>query len=222
MEQEKKEIILHSALNYVRNLHSGDTGGHDLDHVMRVRSLSLQIADKEAGADLFVTELIALLHDTYDWKLSGDSDLSKKSLMEWASRIGLEEDYFNNITTAIDGIAYKGALVQDTPLSLEGEIVRDADRLDAMGAIGIARAFAYGGSRKRKLYSSDEIPENHKSFAEYKANNSSTMGHFYEKLLLLKDRLRTETGKEMGDKRHLFMEEFIRQFMSEWEAGNKG
>lgn len=221
MEQEKKEIILLGALNYVRNLHLGDTGGHGLDHVMRVRSLALQIADNESEADLFITELIALLHDTYDWKLSDDSDMSKKNLMEWASQIGLEENFFREITTAIDGIAYKGAFVPDLPLSLEGEIVRDADRLDAMGAIGIARAFAYGGSKGRKLYSSDEIPESHRSFSEYQSNNSSTIGHFYEKLLLLKDRLRTETGKEMGEKRHLFMEEYIRQFLYEWKTGNK-
>lgn len=202
--------------SFVRSSMPGDRGSHDWEHIRRVRDLSLKIAENEA-ADLFVVEMAALLHDIADHKFTGgDTDAGPKKAAEFMKKIGLEKDQIEHVVGIINDVSFKGAGVISSPSSVEGQIVQDADRLDAMGAIGIARAFSYGGYRNRSLYDPDEVIELHKSFESYQKSTSSTVAHFYEKLFLLKDRMNTDTGRAMAEKRHAYMTDFIEQFINEW------
>jgi uncharacterized protein len=166
---------------------------------------------------LLIVELAALLHDIADWKLNdGDSSVGPKMAKEWLDSQGLEPPMTEHACRIIAGISFKGAKVKQPALSLEGQVVQDADRLDAMGAIGIARAFAYGGSKGRTIYDPAAKPAEHRTAKEFLKNNSTTINHFYEKLLLLKDRMNTPAGKQIAEERHRFMKEFLRQFYEEW------
>jgi uncharacterized protein len=158
--------------------------------------------------------MISLLHDVDDWKLTGSIELT--NTMYWLSELKINNTIIQQICQAIKGISYKGANVTETDLSIEGKIVQDADRLDAIGAIGIARAFAYGGSKHRPLYIPENNPVMHASYNDYKNSNGSTINHFYEKLLLLKDRMNTATAKKIANNRHEFLENFLKQFYFEW------
>ncbi|MFZ5431644.1 MAG: HD domain-containing protein [Bacteroidota bacterium] len=199
----------------VRERMSGMEGSHDYEHIDRVRKMALFLAAREGG-DPFIVEMAALLHDLEDWKYSGDGK-EKGITREWLRRVGLSEDLAMKITRAIQEVSYKGAGVPTPCSSIEGCVVQDADRLDAMGAIGIARAFAYGGSKGRPLYEPQETPELHSTFESYKANKGSTLNHFHEKLLLLKDRINTAAALEIAEERHRFMLEFIEKFNQERE-----
>ena len=210
--------ILEKTQTYVKDLLSGEGTGHDWWHILRVTKLAKYIAKQEA-ANLLIVELTALLHDIADWKFhDGDIEKGPRVARQWLEGLSLDVKSIDAICENIANISFKGAKVKAKPLSLEGQIVQDADRLDALGAIGIARAFAYGGFKQRPLYEPDIKPVLHTSFESYKNNQGTTVNHFYEKLLLLKDALNTKTAQKIAAKRHEFMENFLAQFFSEWEV----
>ena len=222
----KKEIIhtsseirlIEKTREYVEESLRGETTGHDIHHALRVEKTALQIAAKEGG-NLLIVSLAALLHDIADWKFhDGNMKLSSKLAEDWLSKWDLSKKSIRHICDIIYHISYKGSGVATPMKTLEGKIVQDADRLDAIGAIGIARAFAYGGANSRPLYDPKESPVQHKNFSAYKNSKSHTINHFYEKLLLLKNRMWTDTAKKMGRNRHCFMEKFLKEFYSEWEG----
>lgn len=210
------EVYLKKTEEYVYRLMSNDTTGHDWWHIFRVRKLALKIAEKEGG-DLFLIQLSALLHDVDDWKLKKEGDTSVISEL-WLRTMSLPEELIIKVLSVIHEISFKGNLVADQTSSLEAKIVQDADRIDAIGAIGIARAFVYGGSKARQIYNPSVKPGEFRTFEEYKTNEGTTINHFYEKLLLLKDRMNTPTGRAIAEYRHNYMEEFLKQFFNEWEA----
>ena len=159
--------------------------------------------------------MAALLHDLDDWKLTGTEESLEKAT-GWMDSLGIENEKRESVRQIIRQVSFKGAGVDTTPVSAEAKAVQDADRLDAIGAIGIARAFAYGGFKNRPLYDPAIQPESHDSFSSYRQSTAPTINHFYEKLLLLKDLMNTETGKKLAEKRHQFLEDFLQQFYNEW------
>ena len=202
----------------VYSIFKEEYSGHDFQHIDRVFRMATFLQEQEGG-DLEVIQLAALLHDISDHKLNGGklndgSRVARALLQEHKADVIL----IDNVCALIDKVSYKGALVKDEMFNLEGMIVQDADRLDAIGAIGVARAFAFGGSRNRPMYEPDEIPQLHTSFQSYAGSQGNTINHFHEKLLLLKDRLHTATAKEIGEKRHQFMLNFLEQFEQEWTS----
>ncbi|GAB1454258.1 HD domain-containing protein [Draconibacterium sp.] len=199
--------------NYIRSIFENEGTGHDWWHIHRVRNLALKIAESEGG-NFFIIEMAALLHDVDDWKLNGDVLTSNAE--SWLKNVMVTEAEANKILEIIDQVSYKGAGVETVASSIEAKIVQDADRLDAIGAIGIARTFAYGGNKGRSIYNPDIKPELHYDFESYKKTTAPTINHFYEKLLLLKNRLNTATAIELAEKRHIFMEHFLVQFFEEW------
>lgn len=209
-----KAKVIAATETHVKRVFQDDTAGHDWQHIQRVRHIAGQIQRKEGG-DVFVVDMVALLHDLDDWKLKPEGSASR--VEAWLNQTGMNKPMQERFVRIIQGISFKGNRVGDAPLELEGNIVRDADRLDAMGAVGIARAFAFGGSRGRFMYNPDAAPQKHHSFNHYKQSQSDTINHFYEKLLLLNQRLATPTGKRMGKERHAFMQLFLQQFAAETE-----
>ena len=173
---------------------------------------------KREKADLFIVELAALLHDIADHKFhEGDETLGAKVAEKWLSSLFLPEEIILHVCEIIRDVSFKGAKVETPTKTVEGKVVQDADRLDAIGAIGIARAFSYGGFKSRELYNPDIPPIQHTSFEAYKNDNGHTINHFYEKLFLLKDRMNTDTAKRMAEERHFFMKEYVRRFLEEWK-----
>jgi uncharacterized protein len=176
---------------------------------------------REEKADLFVVELAALLHDVADWKFAGgDHDAGPRAAREWLMSQGVPSATIEHVADIIASLSFKGAGVETPMKTMEGQCVQDADRLDAIGAIGIARAFAYGGHKGRALYDPAMPPEPHASFEAYKKNAGPTINHFYEKLLLLKERMNTATGRRLAAERHVVLEEFLEEFFAEW-AGKR-
>jgi uncharacterized protein len=211
-----KNKIIQSIARHVRSKLEGEGTGHDWWHIERVWKSSKQIARKEK-ADMFVVELGALLHDLYDWKFHGhDYKKSAKAIERLLLANAVEQSVINHVNHIVAEISYKGAKVKNKIKTLEGKIVQDADRLDALGAIGIARAFAYGGHKNRPLYDPSAKAVLHKTFAQYRKGSASTIQHFYEKLLLLKNKMNTKTGKTLAAKRHKFIEGYLAQFYKEW------
>jgi uncharacterized protein len=212
------EIIERTA-NHAKTVLSGDGTGHDWWHVYRVWKTAKRIGRAE-GADLLVVELAALLHDIADWKAhGGDSSIGPKTAEVWLASLDLDPGVIDRVCQIITDISFKGANVEQPTLSLEGQVVQDADRLDAIGAIGIARAFAYGGSKGRMIHDPTCRPTDHQTADSYLNSVGTTVNHFYEKLLLLKDRMNTPAGRAMAEQRHQFMEDFLRRFYEEWEGG---
>ncbi|MFD2244931.1 HD domain-containing protein [Pontibacter ruber] len=213
----KEEIIAVTA-QHVQGLLSGEGSGHDWWHIYRVWNNAKHIAATEQ-ADLFVVELTALLHDIGDHKFhNGDETIGPKMAEEWLNSLQVEEQVINHICAIIKDLSFKGAGTSSAMPTIEGRIVQDADRLDAIGAIGIARTFAYGGHKGRELYNPAVAPVLHDSFEAYKSSTAPTINHFYEKLLLLKDRLHTDSAKAIAQERHQYMEQFLDQFFAEWEG----
>jgi len=213
----KREII-ESASVKIKELLGEDSAGHDWWHIFRVVNSAKKICGKEGG-DPFIVELAAWLHDIADHKFhDGDHMAGPREARKWMESKGLDEEIVRHVEAIVKEISFKGAEVKTPMSSLEGMIVQDADRLDAIGAVGIARTFAYGGSRDRLLYDPAIQPEMHENFDSYKKSTAPTINHFYEKLLLLKDRMNTETGKKMALDRHQYMEGFLEQFYNEWEG----
>jgi uncharacterized protein len=203
---------------YVESALAEDGSGHDWWHIHRVWRTAQKLAQLE-GADALVVELSALLHDIGDWKFhNGDETVGPRMAREWLQRFDLPAGTIDSVSAIIAGISFKGAKVATPMPTIEGQVVQDADRLDAIGAVGIARAFAYGGHAGRLIHHPHQPPQPHASFAEYKKSQGHTINHFYEKLLLLKDRMHTPAGKRMAEERHRFMELYLQQFFREWNG----
>lgn len=199
----------------VKDICQYDSSGHDWWHIYRVVNLAKHIGSKEM-ADLHVVETAALLHDLDDWKLELSDSENLPNARKLLIENGATADFIEKVLTIIKEVSYKGAGTETRPSSIEGMAVQDADRLDAIGAIGVARTFAYGGYKKQPLHEPNLKPTLHNSYEEYKSTRTSTINHFYEKLLLLKDRLNTKTAMELAVQRHQFMEQFLEQFYAEW------
>jgi uncharacterized protein len=215
----KLSQLVDRTAEYVKAKLSADGTGHDWWHVYRVWKMAKRIGEAE-GADLLVVELAALLHDIADWKAhGGDSTVGPRMAREWLGSLDVDPTVIEHVCQIIADISFKGAGVEQPVVSLEGKVVQDADRLDALGAIGIGRAFAYGGAKGRLIYDPDVKPREHCTAESYLKDGGTTINHFYEKLLLLKDRMNTATGRTIAEKRHQYMEEFLRRFLDEWEGG---
>lgn len=196
---QKEQKQLEAIIKYVYNLFSKDSTGHDFFHLKRVVRLSRKIATYEQ-ANLFVSEAGAWLHEIGDVKLFKNPQLAKEQMINFLQSISINEKTIQDLLIAIEDISFRKG---KTPKSLEGKVIQDADRLDALGAIGIARTFAYGGATGQLIYHEGQ-PEN------------TTIQHFYDKLLLLKDQMNTTYGQQIAVKRHFFMELFLEQFFKEW------
>lgn len=212
-----KEKIINQTIEFVKEKLKGDSSGHDWWHIFRVWNMSKKIQEKEGG-DLFLIEMAALLHDIADWKFYDNENEGLQVVNNFLGGLELGKGQAINIIEIIKNVSFKGAGVKDNMISLEGKIVQDADRLDAIGAIGVARTFAFGGKFGNEIYNPDTKVELHNSFEAYKQSKSTTINHFYEKLLLLKDRMNTQTAKKIAQERHRFMEVFLKQFYDEWDG----
>lgn len=214
-----KQQTIDKTRQYVEIKFRGEGSGHDWWHMYRVWKLAKHIAVSEPGVDAFVVEIGALLHDIADWKFhDGDLEAGPKAARAWLEGLDVEENDIIQVEDIIRNVSYKGANVAQTMKSREGQIVSDADKLDAIGAIGIARTFAYGGGHDTPMYDPAVKPVMHGSFEEYKNSKSHTINHFYEKLLLLKDKLYTKTARKIAEHRHQFMEQYLDEFYKEWEG----
>jgi len=210
-----KKLIIQKIKKQVQNTLRGEATGHDWWHAWRVWKIAEKIAKKEGG-DLFVIGLASLLHDIEDWKFGKKKDSGVNLARKWLKELKVNQRTTDYICQIIKNISFKGAGVKNKIKTKEGKIVQDADRLDVLGAIGIARTFAYGGSKDREIYNPKIKPKFHRTFKEYKNAKSTSINHFYEKLLLLKDRLNTKTVKRMAIKRHQFLKKFLKEFFEEW------
>jgi len=209
--------IIHRTTEFVKEESQNESSGHDWWHIYRVWRNALAIC-KHEKADEYIVQLAALLHDLDDWKFGGQGDETPQRARAWMESCGLDPQIMERVCEIIMHISYKGADVENKMRSIEGLIVQDADRLDAIGAIGIGRAFAYGGYSKRPIYDPETPPQYHASFEEYRNSRSATINHFYEKLLLLKDMMNTDSAKRIAAQRHEIMLRFLDQFMEEWEG----
>ena len=213
---EPQDIIQRTA-KYIKKEFADDSSGHDWWHIYRVWKNAITLCDHEK-ADSFIVQLAALLHDLDDWKFNESGDETPLRAKAWLESLSIDPATTDRVCRIITHISYKGAGVVNKMDTLEGYIVQDADRLDAIGAIGIGRAFAYGGYKNRPLYDPDSPPQMHQTFEQYKNSKSATINHFYEKLLLLKDMMNTATAKRIAQQRHDIMVQFLDQFMNEWEG----
>jgi len=206
---------------FVEKTLQGAEGGHDWFHIQRVYRNSLLIAKDDEKVDLLVVSLAALLHDIADAKFhGGDENLGPKMAQKFLADLGVADNVIQHVGDIIQNISYKTSLgPQRSFNSIELEIVQDADRLDAIGAIGIACAFNYGGYKNRELYNPEILSDLKMTKEQYKNSNAPTINHFYEKLLLLKDKMNTDTGKMLAGERHRFMLEYLKQFYNEWNGG---
>ena len=220
-ESKTREQIIQQTAEFIRKEFSGDSSGHDWWHIYRVWKNANAICGIEK-ADAFIVQLAALLHDLDDWKFNETGDETPHRARAWLDSCSVDPVTAEAVCRIIRHISYKGAGVENKMDSLEGFVVQDADRLDAIGAIGIGRAFAYGGYRNRMMYDPDSPPQMHASFEEYKNSKSATVNHFHEKLLLLKDRMNTQTAKRIAEERHEVMLKFLEQFMREWDGEDIG
>lgn len=212
-----KEII-EKTVEMVKEKFMGEGSGHDWWHIYRVWQNAKHIAQYER-CNKEIVELGALLHDIADWKFNeGDEKAGGREARKWLQGLKVDEAVIRQVCYIIDNISFKGAGVKNAMETIEGKIVQDADRLDAIGAVGIARTFAYGGNKNREMYNPEVKPVLHQSFEEYKKSESHTINHFYEKLLLLKDMMNTERGKVIAKGRHKYMEGFLEQFYGEWNG----
>ncbi len=210
--------VIELTADHVRQSLAGDSSGHDWWHIRRVWQNAVQIGRRE-GAELYVVALAALVHDIADWKFhAGDESIGPRRAAEWLASLDVPRATIDRVRAIVAEVSFKGSHVAAPPRTLECQVVQDADRLDAIGAIGIARAFAYGGHAGRAIYDPQIAPEEHASFEAYKKSGGPTINHFHEKLLLLKDRMNTPTGRRLAAARHEFMVEFLNRFHAEWNA----
>jgi len=210
--------LINNTILFVKQKLENAEGGHDWFHIERVYKNAILIA-KEENCNLQIVQLGALLHDIADSKFhDGDESVGPKVAKAFLESQDVSEDIIDAVINIIENISFKGGNFEKKINSIELDIVQDADRLDAIGAIGIARTFNYGGFKNRKLYDPEIAPNLTMSKEEYKNSQAPTINHFYEKLLLLKDKMNTETGKQIAQQRHRFMESFLAQFYAEWEG----
>ncbi len=212
-----QQLIEHTKI-FVKDTLKDAEGGHDWFHIERVYNNSINIA-KHEQVDLTIVALGALLHDIADSKFhDGDETIGPKIAREFLFKHNVDSVVIGHVVNIIENISFKGGNESEKFASPELDVVQDADRLDAIGAIGIARCFNYGGFKNRGLYDPDITPNLNMTKAQYKASKAPTINHFYEKLLLLKDRMNTKTGKRIAKERHQFMELYLKQFYAEWDG----
>jgi uncharacterized protein len=211
--------IIEKTIEFVKSTLADAEGGHDWWHVYRVWKTSKHIAQFE-DVDMFIVELGALLHDIADSKFhGGNEEIGPQKAKEFLQSEGVSDEIISHVQNIIQNISFKGGKLPQKFKSPELDVIQDADRLDALGAIGIARAFNYGGHKGRAIYNPEIKPDLNMSKEQYKNSNAPTLNHFYEKLLLLKDRMNTDTGKKMANERHEFMVNYLEQFFKEWSGG---
>lgn len=210
--------IIQTALLYAKRQFEFEAGGHDFQHTLRVYRMAMRLAKLE-GADLKIVALAAILHDVDDYKLFGSMQGSTQNAENFMRDQDCEPVLIETVSQIIRTLSFRGTgSVACT--TLEGKIVQDADRLDAIGAIGIARAFAYGGNRNRIMHDPDILPNLQMDAAAYTNNRGTTLNHFYEKLVLLKDQMNTVSAKGIAEHRHRYIEEFLKEFHAEWDAND--
>ena len=215
MEHGKTTLVERVAA-HIKAKFSDEGSGHDWFHIDRVWRLARRLASEE-GADRQVVELGALVHDIADWKFhGGDDSAGPRAAQALLVGEGATQSVVDAVVDIVATLSFKGAGVRTEMTTLEGRCVQDADRLDAIGAIGIARCFAYGGHAGRLMHDPDEAPVLHQTAAAYQASKGASLNHFYEKLFLLKDRMNTAGGRRLAEERHAFMEDFVARFTGEW------
>jgi len=213
----KRQIIKKTA-EYIKREFSDETSGHDWWHIFRVWQLVKKIGKAER-ADMFVVEMAALLHDLGDYKLEPDrKDRQEEKVCSWLMKMGVAEKDKAHIVYVVTHISFSKNVVSTQELSLEGKVVQDADRLDAIGAIGITRAMVYTGFRNAPFYVPGTKSRTFRSAKDYQVRHTVGIQHFYEKLLLLKDKMNTKSAKKMAARRHRFMENYLSEFFAEWEG----
>ncbi len=218
MKKNLEEKIIQNTIEFVQAELKNAEGGHDWFHTERVYKNALLIL-KQERANRLVVILGALLHDIADYKFTGGKEeIGPKKAEVFLKTQQLPQEIIEEVVKIVENTSFKGGNFQQKWTSKELEIVQDADRLDAIGAIGIARTFNYGGYKNRKIYDPKIKPNLKMTPEEYKKSTTPTINHFYEKLLLLKDKMNTPTGKKIAKKRHAFMEGFLKQFYAEWEG----
>jgi len=213
------DLIIRNTVAFVKETLAGAEGGHDWYHIERVWNTSRYIREREGAGDLHTIELAALLHDISDAKFNGgDDDLGSRIASEFLLKQNLDEGVVEHIKRIIKHVSYKGGFAHDQISTIEFQIVQDADRLDAIGAIGIARAFNYGGFKNRPIHLPEKPLQEYQDSKAYHKSDAPTINHFYEKLLRLKDLMNTSTGLKMAEERHAYMLQFLDQFYREWNV----
>lgn len=216
--REEDLIIIEKTIEFVKNILSGAEAGHNWFHTDRVWKNAKLIYSNESG-DRLIIELSALLHDIADSKFhEGDEDLGPRIASDFLENLGLDQELITHVANIIRYMSFRSGIGGQVFISQELKIVQDADRLDAIGAIGIARAFHYGGYKNREMYDPAIKPQNFEDKEAYKKASAPTINHFYEKLLLLKEQMHTETARKIAAGRHQFMESFLEQFYGEWNG----
>ncbi|WP_070138473.1 HD domain-containing protein [Crocinitomix algicola] len=214
----QKQEIIQAVANHFKEEFAHESTGHDWFHIERVWK-NAKLINKDENADSFIVELAALMHDIADHKFVEDADeVAKKRTVSLLANLGVEQNIIDQVVHIVLNSSFKGGVGANKMKLKEGLIVQDADRLDAIGAIGIARTFAFGGKFGSQIYNPEIEPMTFKNAEEYRKNRSHTINHFYEKLLLLKDGMNTATGRKLAEDRHKYMEEFLHQFYAEWEG----
>ncbi len=213
-----KQQVIADIERQVRASLDGEGSGHDWWHILRVLNMAKHLGEAEK-ADMFIVQLAALLHDIADWKFhNGDDTVGPRVAREMLTKLEVAPADIDHVCAIIAGLSYKGAGVNTDMPTLEGRCVQDADRLDAIGAIGIARTFVYTGHKGRPMHDPSSKPVMHDTKEAYFKGGETTINHFYEKLLLLKDRMQTETAKRIALGRHEYMEAFLKRFYAEWDG----
>ncbi len=214
-----KSLIIKNTEKFAREVLEGEGTGHDFFHVERVAKLASYIAHQEKAGDIFIIQLAALLHDIADWKFNNaDENIGSKKAREFLLSQNAPNEIIDEVEFIVKNISFKGGTNKIKMRSIEGKIVQDADRLDALGAIGIGRTFAYGGFKQREMYNPKIKPGKYKDLKSYAKAKNTTINHFYEKLLLLPNQMNTKTGKTIAKKREKFMKEFLTEFYLEWDV----
>lgn len=208
--------LIADALAFARDVFEGDSSGHDYAHTLRVVRMATRLARAE-GADVTTVQLAAALHDVDDRKLSPQTHENLGRVRAFMAEAGFDGEAIERVCQIIREVSFRGS-DSVTPTTLEGRCVQDADRLDALGAIGVARAFAYGGAHGRALYDPDEPPQLGMDDEQYRDRQSTSLNHFHEKLFLLKDLMGTEAGRAIAEQRDAFMHEFVDEFLAEWDG----
>lgn len=212
------ETVIDQTIFFVKETLTKAEGGHDWWHIYRVWKSAKQIAQTEQ-VNILVVELGALLHDIADSKFHNeDEEIGARLAAEFLTSVKVKQPVIEHVVAIINNVSFKGGKETQTFKSAELDVVQDADRLDAIGAIGIARTFSYGGYKQREIYNPEIAPNLQMTKEEYKKSTAPSINHFYEKLLLLKDRMNTQTGKKIAEQRHQFMEQYLEQFYTEWEG----
>lgn len=213
-----KQETISTIQKFVKGKMEGEGTGHDWYHIERVVATAKRISKKEKNADKFLVEAAALLHDIGDWKLNSSGRTEEEILRSVCKKLALEDSDSKKIIEIIINMSFSANIGRRKDLCLEGKIVQDADRLDALGAIGIARAFAYGGKKGRELYNPSKKPKKFSSTHSYRNSDGPTVNHFYEKLFSIKKQLNTKKAVKIATKREAFMKEFLKEFYAEWDG----